>query len=191
MTQAQLTGIKSRIYVHATESADAKTLAAGNVKLFIEDNSAADTDGGTIQGAGGGIYFNGILTIGDSSLKNISAKKVWNSNDNPDFAKIPTSANFNLMRVSADGTELKIANFDLTPANSWAANYANLPSEFSYKLVETNIPSGWTASYSAATDGAKPLENIILTATNTAPSPKPNVPVVSIVPAAPSTGFRE
>ena len=117
-------------------------------------------------------YENNGISSGDIKIKNtlktvdISVKKDWSVPDGVTGVTNPSSVTVKL-QTSSDGTDNSWTDtgktLTLSESNSWTGKFEKLPEGKYYRVVETNIPNGWTASYS--TDGKKFDNNITVTNT--------------------------
>ena len=75
-----------------------------------------------------------------SRLTDITIKKVWNTGSS---SGIPSSVTVQLLR----GEEV-VKTATLNKQNNWQITYTDMPESDSYSIKETNIPKGFTPSYS-------------------------------------------
>ena len=75
-----------------------------------------------------------------TKLVDITVKKSWNADET---TKIPESVTVELLR---DGVKVKTAV--LNKENNWKATFYNMPASDSYSIKETDVPKGFTATYS-------------------------------------------
>ena len=73
-------------------------------------------------------------------LVDITIKKVWNTGSS---SGIPSSVTVQLLR----GEEV-VKTSTLNKQNNWQITYTNMPESDSYSIKETNVPKGFTATYS-------------------------------------------
>lgn len=101
-------------------------------------------------------YDNNGITYGDVQIKNtlktvdISVKKDWSVPDGVTGVTNPSSVTVKL-QTSSDGTtwsDVSGKTLTLNESNSWTGKFEKLPEGKYYRVVETNIPNGWTVSYS-------------------------------------------
>ncbi|MGN1036581.1 MAG: glycoside hydrolase family 9 protein, partial [Ruminococcus sp.] len=101
-------------------------------------------------------YDNNGITYGDVQIKNtlktvdISVKKDWSVPDGVTGVTNPASVTVKL-QTSSDGTtwsDVSGKTLTLNSSNNWTGTFEKLPDGKYYKVVETNIPTSWTASYS-------------------------------------------
>ena len=76
-----------------------------------------------------------------AKFTDITIKKVW---DVDDTAKIADYVEVALLR---DGSAVKTAV--LNEANNWEVTYSDMPESDSYRVVELNVPEGFTAVYTS------------------------------------------
>lgn len=117
-------GLKS----HATE--DAKDLAKALASVFIFDNEAAWGGG---VGSNGGIITNANHDQ-DAQNKDITIKKHWVDNNDPER---PKSITIDVIAtVPGSSRQYKVTSFNLTAANNWTYQLADLPANVVYDFVE-------------------------------------------------------
>lgn len=87
-----------------------------------------------------------------AKLTDITIKKVWNTGSS---AKAADSVTVQLLK---NGVVVETAT--LNAKNSWQVTYAQMPESDAYSILETNIPKGFTATYSKS--------GYVFTVTNTA-----------------------
>ena len=75
-----------------------------------------------------------------AKLVDITVKKVWNTDET---VKVPEKVTVELLRSG-----VKVGSATLTKENSWKATFYDMPASDSYSIVETDIPKGYTATYS-------------------------------------------
>ncbi len=101
-------------------------------------------------------YENNGIPSGDVKIKNtlktvnITVNKVWKPDTLPEGVTNPSSVTVKL-QTSSDGanwTDVSGKTLTLNSSNSWRGTFEKLPAGKYYQVVETNIPTGWTASYS-------------------------------------------
>jgi hypothetical protein len=123
----------------------------------------------------------------------ITALKIWN--DSSDSARRPASITVELLRDGANaGTAV------LSDTNNWRCTWSGLSDKYTWSVVETSVPDGYTVTYSA--DGTVIVITNTLT-TTTPPTPTPstpgtdipnppvpgaNVPTPTPTPTTPTTG---
>jgi uncharacterized surface anchored protein len=89
-------------------------------------------------------------------LTDITVRKVWNTDA---FTKAAGQLEVQLLR---DGTVVKTAV--LNEQNNWQVTYPDMPESDRYSILEVNVPSGFTATYSQT--------GYVFTVTNTASLPQ-------------------
>lgn len=87
-----------------------------------------------------------------AKFTDITIKKVWNTGS---ASKAANSVTIQLLR---DGVVVKTAT--LNAQNNWQITYTDMPESDAYSILETNIPKGFTATYSK--------NGYVFTATNSA-----------------------
>ncbi|MGN0677741.1 MAG: Cna B-type domain-containing protein, partial [Ruminococcus sp.] len=110
----------------------------------------------------------GTITI-TNTLKtvNITVNKVWKPDTLPEGVTNPSSVTVKLQSRSNESDDWSdVSGKTLTlNSSSWTGTFEKLPAGKYYRVVETNIPTGWTATYS--TDGKKFDDSGAITVTNT------------------------
>jgi hypothetical protein len=100
----------------------------------------------------------------------ITALKIWNASS--DSARRPASITVELLRDGANaGTAV------LSDTNNWRCTWSGLSDKYTWSVVETSVPDGYTVTYSA--DGTVIVITNTLT-TTTPPTPTPSTPGTDI-----------
>ena len=149
---------------HTWTNLDTKDESNNNYYYYVKE--VTDLNNYTVS------YENNGISSGDIKIKNtlktvdISVKKDWSVPDGVTGVTNPSSVTVKL-QTSSDGTDNSWTDtgktLTLSESNSWTGKFEKLPEGKYYRVVETNIPNGWTASYS--TDGKKFDNNITVTNT--------------------------
>lgn len=148
---------------HTWTNLDTKDESNNNYYYYVKE--VTDLNNYTVS------YENNGISSGDIKIKNtlktvdISVNKEWVI---PEGVTKPESVTVKL-QTSSDGTDNSWTDtgktLTLSESNSWTGKFEKLPEGKYYRVVETNIPNGWTASYS--TDGKKFDNSGNITVTNT------------------------
>lgn len=151
---------------HTWTNLDTKDESNNNYYYYVKE--VTDLNNYTVS------YENNGISSGDIKIKNtlktvdISVKKDWSVPDGVTGVTNPSSVTVKL-QTSSDGTDNSWTDtgktLTLSESNSWTGKFEKLPEGKYYRVVETNIPNGWTASYS--TDGKKFDNSGNITVTNT------------------------
>ena len=95
-------------------------------------------------------YTNGTneITI-TNTLKTIDipVEKIWYDNKGEQTEIHPGSVMVVLQKKNGDNTYEDVTSLRLSAENEWKAKFENLPAEGEYKIVESNVPTGWKESY--------------------------------------------
>ena len=95
-------------------------------------------------------YTNGTneITI-TNTLKTIDipVEKIWYDNKGKPTEIHPGSVMVVLQKKNGDNTYEDVTSLRLSAENEWKAKFENLPAEGEYKIVESNVPTGWEESY--------------------------------------------
>lgn len=114
-------------------------LAYNAAEFFIEHNHAL---------VGGGIAFNGSMTIGQDESKTLTVSKKWDLIEKEEL----TSVKVDLLRMDSKDNPIVIETIELNESNDWTYKFIDLPAEYTYRVSEHEIED-YIPSYDVKEDG--------------------------------------